>query len=221
MRHSAVRLALPAIALFAAIGLIAAGVSSRMAPPQAVIVTIDIEKVFDGIDERTSKQDELKIYGDGLKAEIDKLTKQMKDEDDKRGVLPEGPEKRAATARILEMQINARVKGELYNAMIDQQRAEMFRYLYGKITEATKRLATMNNYTLVIASDEKVPLPTGGQSADVQRVISLKRVLYSAPGHDATAELITLMNNEFKASGGKPGSLVPPAPPPAANSGKK
>lgn len=212
MTHTLVKLFAPVLGLaFIAAAFAPAG-QALAAPPAAVIATVDLEKVFDGLSERNTKQDELKVYGEGLLAELNKLGQQVKDEESKAALLPEGPERRAANARVVELKITVKVKQELYQAMLDQQRGEMFRYLYNKIAAAVKRMAQDNKYTLVIASDESVAVPAGVQSSEVQRVISLRRLLFVDPRHDITNDLITMMNNEFKAVGGKPST---PATPPS------
>jgi len=59
-----------------------------------------------------------------------------------------------------------------------------------------------------MTSDEAAEIPHGGRG-DVNRAIGLKRMLYVEDAHDITQDVITMMNNQFAAGGGK----APPAPP--------
>ncbi|MFN0011315.1 MAG: OmpH family outer membrane protein [Phycisphaerales bacterium] len=187
----------------ALLGVCAASVAvsaARMGPPPAVIATVNLEEAIKTLDERAMRENELKSFSETLQGELDKLVKMLKDEDTKMKVL-DGDQKREAASRILEMQATAEAKKKIYEARIDQRRGEVFRNLYEKITAASRRLAEQNAYTMVIASDEGVQVPMG-PSADIERTISLKRFLYVGKAHDATTELVSLMNNEFKSGVG-------------------
>lgn len=191
---------LGALALMGVSAASVAVTASRLAPPPAVIATINLEEAIKNLDERSMREGELKGFSESLQAELDKLVKQLKDEDNKMRAL-EGDQKREAASRILEMQATAEAKKKIYEARIDQRRGEVFRSLYEKITAASKRLAEQNGYSIVIANDESVQVPQG-PSADIERTISLKRFLFVARSHDATTELVSLMNNEFKSGVG-------------------
>lgn len=209
------RLFLPALAAAALAGAVAgSGVvasGARHAPPAPMLATVDLEKVFNSLDELAARNDELKAYRATLQSELEKLQQQAKDEDSKRMLLPDGPEKKAAAAKIIEMQLNLKVKTELYNALMDQRQSEMVRALYDKIADAARRLSTASKYTMVLVADDKVALPSAGSTNDVQRVISMKRMLFAAPEADITTDLLTMMNNEYRAGGGKP-APAPTAP---------
>lgn len=175
--------------------------ASRVAPTQAVIVTIDLERMFAGLEERMAREVELKGYGERLQKELDRMVQQATEEKGKADLLPDGPDKRAALEKALETQVNTRVKKEFYDALLERRRGETFQSLYRKISAAAKRMAEQNGYTMVIASDESVQIPANAPTGEIQRVISLKRLVYAGPGHDVTDQLITLMNNEFKTAG--------------------
>lgn len=187
------------MALVGASAVTAVGLSAAVRlVPQATIATVNLEDAVRQLDERAAKEGELKAYSEGLQGELDKLVKQINDEQAKLSAL-DGDQKREVATKIIELQANARVRKEVYEAMIDQRRAEIFRGLYDKITAASTQLAERGGYSMVIASDEGVKVPPNAPSAEVERTISLRRFLYVSKSHDVTAELVTLMNNEFKA----------------------
>lgn len=219
--RSAITLA--AVTALAAGGIAAArnaeAISAMFAPPTPVIVTIDLQKVFSGLEERTARQNELEAMGKGMQEELDKLLAAGKDENSKMEMLPEGVDRLAAAEKLTEMQLNIRVKKELFEAKLDQRRSNTFRLLYQKITDASRRLAVQSKYTLVLTSDETVEIPGNLNTADTQKAISTKRFLFVDPAHDVSTELVTMMNNEYRSAGTRgPGMTPAPnnAPAPAA-----
>lgn len=189
------------LVLLAAVSTVAVPAAMRLAPPAPVIATLNLEEVIKNLEERSLREGEMKGFNQGLQGELDTLVKSMQDEQSKLAALS-GGELEQATAKLLEMQANARVKKELYEAIIDRRRGKVFRELYNKIADASKRLGEKSGYTMVIASDESVQVPANAPSQDVERTISLKRFVFVSKGHDVTGELVTMMNNEFRAGGG-------------------
>ena len=218
-RFSRSAVTLAALTALAVGGIAAArnaeAISAMFAPPTPVIVTIDLQKVFSGLEERKGRQDELESMGKGMQEELDKLLAAGKDENSKMEALPaDGAERMAAAEKLTEMQLNIRVKKELFEAKLDQRRSNTFRLLYQKITDASRRLAVQSKYTLVLTSDEFVEIPGNLNTADTQKAISTKRFLFVDPAHDVSTDLITMMNTEFRAAGTR-GPGVAPAPVPA------
>jgi len=200
---SAITLVL-AVSTFAGVAFMAPALSARpapapLAPPAAVIATVDLEKAITQLTERGVRESELKGFADSLQSELSKLGAEITDLNNKMNTM-DAAEKKAGAPKLLEMQFNAKVKKELYEALIDQRRGEIFRALYEKLTDASKRLAQRNGYTMVLSSDMGVKVPNG-PSNEIERTITLKRFLYLAPEHDVTNELIAMMNNEWAAGG--------------------
>lgn len=201
-----------------AVTSVAVPVAMRASPPAPVIATVDLEQVLSKLNERTESNASLEAYFKRLQADLDQLGKDLAEQENKLAVLS-GPEQAAArkdaAATLIQARANAKVKKEVYEALIDQQRGESLKKLYEKITAAAKSLAQQNKYTMVIVSDESVRVPDG-PSQDIGRTISLKRLLYVDTAHDITADVVTLMNNEFKAGvapaavpGGAPATKQP------------
>ncbi|MGD9690065.1 MAG: OmpH family outer membrane protein [Phycisphaerales bacterium] len=206
---------------FAAISMIAAAAVSTIAVPAAmrasppsppIIATVDLETVVSNLNERADAEASMKAYTSGLQADLDKIVEELRNQENKLNLLQSGTqEKEDAAATLIQMRANAEVKKKVYDALIDQRRGKMLKKLYEKITGAAKRLAAQNRYTMVVVSDENVRVPEA-PSADIERTISLKRFLHVDPAHDITAELVTMMNNEFKAGVGASAPVVPGAP---------
>ena len=193
--------------------------AARFAPPSSpVIATIDLQKVFNGLNERSARQAELGGQGTTMQAELDKMVEAGKDEESKLKVLPEGSaEQKAAFERLQELSVNLKIKKELFESRLDQRRALVFREIFAKIAEASKRLAIANKYTVVMTADDTVDIPANRNTAETQQAIGAKRFLFIDPAHDVTLDLITMMNNEYKAPAGMP---VAPAAVPVPTPGR-
>jgi Skp family chaperone for outer membrane proteins len=169
----------------------------------ANIAVVDVEKVFNSLTERNELQRQLQDYAGQLQADLKKAEDDAKAAATTAQALGDGPEKRTAVAKAAELQISLRAKREVSEAMLDQRTSELFRNLFAKIQGATKKLAESRGVTMVIASDESVKVAEQANTAETQRIISMRRILFASKGHDLTDDLIAQLNNEFAASGKK------------------
>ncbi|MGQ0629009.1 MAG: OmpH family outer membrane protein [Phycisphaerales bacterium] len=190
---------LVASAALAAAALTTVAVPLAKGPPAPVVATLNLETLIGALTEKNVREGELKGFAEGLQGELTTLGNEISELNTKMPAMSV-EERKAAAPKVLEKQFNAKVKKELYEALIDQRRGEIFKGLYEKITASAKRLADRNGYTVVFASDEAVKVPNG-PSNEIERTITLKRFIYVAKEHDVTQELIAMMNNEWAAGG--------------------
>lgn len=197
----------------------AGAVSGMRKPPiPPVIAVVDIGAVINGLDERAEKDAAFNARRTEFQESLDRWKKKIDDQRTQLEAMPPGPQHRALNENIIKDGLQAQAEKEFAERLLDQLFGEYLRDLNSKITEAAKELATKNGYTMVLTSDERIQIPSGG-ARDVERAITFKRMLYVDPTHDVTKELITMMNNAFAAAGGKaaappaPGGAAPPAPP--------
>jgi Skp family chaperone for outer membrane proteins len=194
-------IALLTIALIATLTTFASVGKAREAAiiaPTNGIATIDLERVFNTINERTDRLKELQAYQAQLKAELDKL---KADSAAARAAAEamQGPEREAGIQKAAELEINAGVRERLYETLLDRRTSELFRGLYMKIAQAAKSVSEKNGYAMVLASDEGVEIPQRISSQDIQRVISLRRFVYTNPQADITQQLIDQLNGDYAA----------------------
>lgn len=194
-----------AIALIAAttIGLVAfvrplTAAMPGQATPANGIGIVDVEKVFNSLNERTDLQTQLQTYLTGLNDELKKVQADAKAAADTARTLPEGREKNDAVQKAIELDATVRARQQVFEALADRRSSELFRQLYVKIQAGAKKIAETRGLSMMIATDENVQLPPGANTADTQRVIAMKRVLYAGPQHDLTNDLIALLNAEYK-----------------------
>jgi len=191
------QLLVPAVVLLvAATSASLAWTAGRAAPPQPVIATVDVSRVFQSLNERNARIAELEARGNELRKGITELENRLKSEKAAYDVLPDGAEKQAKRQELQRLVWQLEIESKLAQKTIDDLEAQMMRNLYLKIDEAAARVAKANGYTIVIASDENSEIPEQNVG-EIMRVIALKRMLYVDPRHDISDELILFMNNEF------------------------
>jgi len=177
--------------------------SSAMAPPSSpVVATIDLETVVQQLKERTDKEGSLKSSLAEAQAKVKKLQEDVKNEGEKLEQMPAGTGKEGAVKAFREKAIRAEFEAQYAQKLLVELQGEMLRDLYLKISDTSTRLARKNGYSLVLASDQNVQIPKGDPN-DITRAIALRRMIYADGALDITGELVTMMNNEYAAGGGK------------------
>lgn len=180
-----------------------AGAKAAMkAPPSApVIAVIDLEETLKQLKERADKEDALKVQVGELQNRIKVLEEDAKSYQSKIENAVGDPEKIRLAKEFREKAIRAEFEKQYAQRFLNELQSEMLRELYLKIDAAADAIAKKNGYALVLASDEKVNIPSGDSEA-VTRAIGLKRMMYVDPQLDITREVVDEMNNKYQ-SGAK------------------
>ena len=185
-----------ALAIVAFVRPLPAGAAAEPTSNSGIAV-IDVEKVFNALVERNDMQQQLQAYLTQLNDELKKLDGEAKAAFETARALPDGAEKNSAVQKAIEMQATAQARKQVFEALADRRQSESFRQLFAKISAGGRKIAETRGLNLVIATDENVSVPVGASSTDVQRVISLKRIVYASPTLDITDALIQLLNSEY------------------------
>jgi Skp family chaperone for outer membrane proteins len=194
--------ALSAMGVGAGLALSAGAMARNAAPPaSAVIAKIDIEKVVAGMDERGALEKQLDDQKNTFLNELKDAEAKLKDAKDKADKLPDGPDRTAQIEKVALMGVDLTIKEQYYDGVMGQRKARLQMQLFNKIVEATKKIAEQNKITIVISSDDAATLPPGAKPETVANFASMRRFVYVAPEHDITADVIALLNNEFKIKG--------------------
>lgn len=204
-------LAAAVVVSLSVMGVAATAVSSALWKPPVppVIAVVDLQAIVAGLDERTVKDNEFQNKGKELQAALDAKKKAFDDTKSQIEAATDKQQRLALQKRAYLQEQELKFETEFSQQQLDILYGDLLRDLYAKITVAAAKISQQNGYTMVLASDEGAVIPPGGR-ADVTRAISTKRMLYVDDAHDITKEVITLMNNEFIAQGGK---RVEPATP--------
>jgi Skp family chaperone for outer membrane proteins len=201
------RRSLVVVAVFAAIaaaGIGAGAVTSALSKPPnpPIIATVNLEVVYNGLEERKTKETEFEAKQLEFKTKLDALQASITEDRKKYDTMPAGPQKKALGQTLIRNALQLKFDGEYAEQFLDQMYGEMLREMYDKISAACRELSVKNGYTMVLTDDSSMQIRGSGR-AEVNRMISLKRMLYVDPAHDVTKELVDMMNNQFNAGGGK------------------
>jgi Skp family chaperone for outer membrane proteins len=119
--------------------------------------------------------------------------------------------KRQLKLRGQELEGAQKAKTEFLRSALDEEKASVLGDVYTRALQTIKQYATQNNIDLVLADDTMLEVPPEGGSAAVVDVIYRRRLLYANHSKlDITQDVLTQMNNDFAAAGGKPAPKAAP-----------
>jgi Skp family chaperone for outer membrane proteins len=198
MKQHSKRINWPAVALLASIvamlGYQSWAMRSQEKLAPAVVVCVDLEKVFNGLTAKTNADAHLRKLGEEQIAESNKKAEAIKQMEADLADLAAG------SARYRELQDQALLEAQKYRAYvefsrakIDAERSRTIKRIYGDIKKAADEMATSNGYDLVLVNDSLAEIPPGTEE-EMNRQISARRILFANPRIDLTDELIAYMN---------------------------
>lgn len=165
----------------------------------AIVATVDLEQVFNNLDEREAADAELQELaerlqrqGDERSDEIDRLREDLE-------IYAEGTEEhQEMLTELAKTSHDYRAFVEFGRMRIDASKAVTLRQIYTSIKQSVRREAEAKGYDVVFVNDSLSPLPTADEE-ETSRQISARRMLYSSPQLDITQDIIDRMNAEFNA----------------------
>ena len=200
---STITVALAALAIGASAVAWGAAAKANAARPPAqptAIATVDLPAILDGLEEKSRHEADLQAVIQQSQAKLDELTKQLENVQADLEILNrESPEWRARFGEGLELQQQAEARKAVLTQIISLQRGESLRALYLKIEAGIAKIAEREGYDIVLLDDSKFPLPQQAPDSNMERAILSKTVLYAHNTTDITQDVITLLNNEFRA----------------------
>lgn len=187
-------------AILGLVGFQSYALQQQPAPSPAVVVTVDLEAVFDGLDERSALDERLTARARTLEEEGRKRREAIDLLITDRDLWPEtSDEYRQLDAQIAQQSVDLQAYLEFAQWQLDQEKARSLRAIYRKIKDTIAVMSQENGYDLVIVDDSVVSLPEGPSEAETTRQISARRLLYSAPSIDATQAVAARMNADYAA----------------------
>jgi len=192
-----------ALALVTLIGYQAAAIRHLEQLKPAVVATVDLERVFNRIDERQEADTELTELANDLQKNIDAKVRRINALEEELEVYEQGSDKHQETLEelsLLSLEYQADV--EWSRQMIEFQRAVNLRRIYSSIREFMETEANERGIDIVFVDDTVVELPPGDEE-ETTRQISARRMLYTNPAIDITDEVIQRMNAEFSRQRGE------------------
>lgn len=169
------------------------------AQPTAVAV-VDVVTVLDGLSEKAVMEQRLQQSVTDRQKQLDEVVAKIKTAQDDLKILKEGtPEYREKVRQLLELNAVAEARRNILQRIVAFDKGDMLRDIYTKITVAVQKIADRNGYDIVVLDDSNFPLPNEAADSDMERAILTRAILYRHDSVDITAQVITLMNNEFNA----------------------
>ncbi len=172
--------------------------AQRTAVTPSVIATINLERVFQNLDEKGAADIKLQQIADDLEAEGRDMKQKIDlNEQDLDLFAPGTPKYQASLEAWTLATLRYQSFIEFGRRKIDVQKALTLKNIYQSIKTATAALAEENGYDMVFVDDSIAEMQPGGE-AEMTRQISARRMLYTSPRIDVTDELVTRMNKAFQ-----------------------
>lgn len=160
----------------------------------SVLVTVNLERVFDGLDTRAAADERLAAIAEELQGQAETKAAAIDEANEELELLQNGS---AAHQEALEdltrKTLDYQAFAEFSRRKIEVQKAQALKRIYVDIKVAAKAMAEENGYDVVFV-DDSVAAMGGGTETEVNRQISGRRMLYVNPAIDATDVLIARMN---------------------------
>lgn len=197
----AIALTLGAALVGAAFATGASATSARPPAQPTAVAVVDVVAVLDGLSEKAVLEQRLQQSVTDRQAQLDEIITKIKAaQADLNGTLKEGtPEYREKVRQLLELNALAEARRNILQRIVAFDKGDMLRDIYSKITVAVQKIAERNGYDVVVLDDATFPLPAEAADSDMERAILTRSVLYRHDSVDITAQVVTLMNNEFSA----------------------
>lgn len=187
------------LALGVALGVGAGALSS--AP--TVVATVDVDAVSQGIQEFQDRAAEVRTLVQARADEITALQERITTIQTELQTLADDQQDRR-----IELLIEGRIaqsdlqtKQQIYTEERALKEAAITESVYGKIMDATQRVAERDGVDLVLFNDVSISVESArGQGLQgMLAAIRERKVLYVREGVDLTESVLTLMNNEYAA----------------------
>lgn len=199
-----------ATAAVVTLGLIGAahvyGVSTapRVQAPTTAVAVVDVAKIMLGMELVKTESAKLKADFDTKQKSLDGMQKKIKDLAEQVKSAKEGTqEKRTLAFEQIKAEAELKMTGELFQRQLNLSQGDLYKQAFLEVTAAIDQVAKQNGYHLVLRNDADVQLPANISGTDMETFIANQRVFFADSSIDITEQVVTLLNNQFKAGGKK------------------
>ncbi|MDP7009377.1 MAG: OmpH family outer membrane protein [Phycisphaerales bacterium] len=162
-----------------------------------VMAFVDIQGVFNSLEERARLFSDAEAYAEELQEEIVTRRQKITDIESEIELYKKGSEKRN------ELEYKQKLDSLSHNVFITccEEKLKRFeargiRDMYDHIRDAAKKLSQDNGWDVVFVNDAAVELPDG-ENTNIMGEIASRRVLYANTQFDVTDQLIEYMNAQY------------------------
>jgi Skp family chaperone for outer membrane proteins len=170
--------------------------TASKAPPTSVAL-VDMEKLMGASDEVKARNDQMNKTVEPLQKELNDLGERYKKMKADLDLAKDSKDKRQRIASMKESEYQYKLKGEMYQGLIDYDRGDLMREAYQSALDAIKRVAQRDGFQVVMLDDRGAKVRTDVSFREVNGDIFNKRVLFAEESVDITERVITEMNAAF------------------------
>lgn len=197
--------------LLAIIGYQAIGERPAMMQ-SAVVATVDLQRVFDGLDQRDDAVRELqRMHGEfqtereQREGEITKMQEELRELVERASDDQPMP---AEAQRLEEQMVLKHLRYQAWmrfmNDKFDVEYSLMLQDLFRTVRNAAGTMANIEGYDLVLLDDSKEELVVNPESrmsreAQIRQQMTARSILHARDAIDITVDLVERMNNEYRA----------------------
>lgn len=161
------------------------------------VAVCDVQVVFDSLEEKSQVEADLQSVVEKLQQQGQEREQKTKDLRFDLEILAKGSD--AFKKKIEEIEralMELRVFQGLRSLRVNRERTLRTQYLYRKMSNAIGRVATENDYGIVLFKERPVDFSKTKAEA-LNAVINMRKILWSSDELDLTQQVIQKMNNEF------------------------
>lgn len=179
--------------------------TNNMAMQPAVVAVVDIDKLIKGLKQSADAKIKVKVRAQSNDAELEKRKEKLISlQDELKDIVDQ--EKRLNISDEIGLK-NLELKSWVSSAtrQAESEKGALLQELYKKICNEVSAMSKANGYTLVILDDSNPQVEFNPGSRVVPQVqilqqVTSHKILFADPTIDITNQLITRMNNAFKAA---------------------
>lgn len=183
--------------LFLLAGLAGAGAAMN-AQPTAVAV-VDMERVFDSLEEKTQLETALRSRQQELgQEEAERRQRIQQLSQDLEMLAPGTDAYRQKETELREAAMGFRLWAEMEEQQLNIDRGVHLESLYRRTVDAIGEIADEMGYDLVLYREGPLDV-RGGDPNEIQTQIAIRKVLHASDEIDITDRVVQWMNNEYEA----------------------
>ncbi len=164
----------------------------------AVVASVDIEKLFEKLDESKYNEAEVRKVAGQMEAERNTMSRELEDmKAELETYKANSPSYQTVYKKMEEKMAQMGAQGQYGKIKVEAESAQRMADMYQRIKDAAKAYAKANNIDYVLVNDSIPPIEVAGMQGTKQQM-ALRRFLYATAEFDITDAMVVNMNEEFK-----------------------
>lgn len=195
----------------------AASAASSTPPGPAVFGSVEMNAVLKGYDKFKVLSEEWEAAASAKQRELMQIMQEMKTESDMLAkYTPGSVDFKKAENKITELKAKGEAGRETAQRELALREAEMIATIFNEIQSMVSRVASKKGITYVLQVSTE---PVSGSDPNSAYRAMQRSVLYADPRNDITKDVISYLNYEYKAAGGRAPKATSSAGPAATRPG--